>query len=1345
MNQHPSDSLGYLLDPLKPTHPSKPTEATVPPQAAAGEALPSVPDHLPPPLRGLGGALALGVLIAAGLAGHHFTFSIFFGADFIFGSIFALLALQIFGIGRGVVAALIISSILCLGWGHHYGLIIMTAEVAVVGWLNRRRRIGFIQADVLYWLFIGMPLVYVSYHFGMKVPQSHALFLMAKAIVNGLVNILAARLLFAAFAVRLRRSPLSYREAVYTLLAMFVLGPTLIMMALGSRTHFKETDRHTRATLAQSSLRLTDRIETWVANRKSALLYLAEMAASKSPQQMQSYLEQTQKSDINFLRLGLLNSEATVTAYYPLRDELGQANIGKNFADRPFIPTLQQTLKPMLSEVVLGRVGTPKPIVAMLAPVVTQGTYGGYVAGVLSLDQIRGHLDKSMDEEATFYTLLDKNNNVIMTNRTDQKVMAPFDRGEGTLRRPEAGIHQWVPTLPPHALVTERWGNSLYVGESRIGNLAEWTLILEQPLAPFQKALFDRYSRNLAMLLLLLLVSLLVAEIVSRSMTRSLEELGSLTHDLPMRLASEGPAVHWPDSDILESKHLISNFRLMAGSLSEQFNKVRQTNESLERRVEERTRELQASEERYRRVSAMTSDIAYSCVTNKDGRFSIKWMTGAAHAITGYTIEEIKAHGCWCFLVIAEDQDLFEKQVNGLRPGTKGSCELRFRHKDGSLVWVASSAECVAEAQAPGGPMLYGGLEDITDRKRAEQALIESEHRYRRITEGLTDYQYSVRVEQGRAMETTHGLGCEAVTGYTVKDFAANPYLWFTMIPPEDREAARLRVAQILEGQELDPFKHRIIRKDGALRWVSDTSILNKDMAGRLLSYDGVVEDITERMVAEEALRESEARFRGLLQSVDSVAVQSYGPDGTTHYWNQASERLYGYSAEEAIGRSLLDLIVPKDMREGVAQDMRSMWETGVPIPSSELSLLRKDGSPVMVYTSHAIVRVPGHAPEMFCMDVDLTDRKRLEAQLHQSQKMESLGILAGGVAHDMNNVLGAILGLASVHLDMLPPGSPLHRAFTTITKACTRGGNLIQSLLGFARQSLAEDKELDLNALVRDEVRLLERTTLARVRLEIDLAADLRPIRGDASALTHVLMNLCVNAVDAMPDNGTLTLRTRNVSTDWIEVQVEDTGSGMPKAVLEKALDPFFTTKEQGKGTGLGLSIAHSTVMAHHGQMEILSEPGRGTLVLLRFPTCEARDFAADAAPSPRREAPHLSLKVLLVDDDELIQSSMQAILEILNHTVATARTGEEALAALEAGYEPDVVILDLNMPGLGGAGTLPRLRALRPSVPVLLATGRADQTAMNLIEVHPFVTLLSKPFGMKELQQHLEPLRRG
>jgi signal transduction histidine kinase/CheY-like chemotaxis protein len=367
-------------------------------------------------------------------------------------------------------------------------------------------------------------------------------------------------------------------------------------------------------------------------------------------------------------------------------------------------------------------------------------------------------------------------------------------------------------------------------------------------------------------------------------------------------------------------------------------------------------------------------------------------------------------------------------------------------------------------------------------------------------------------------------------------------------------------------------------------------------------------------------------------------------------------------------------------------------------------------------------------------------ERQRAETTLQQDHKMESLGSLAGGVAHDMNNVLGAILSLASAHLTLQPKDGLTYSALATIRDAAIRGAEMVKRLLNFARQGPIESLPMDLNALLLEEARLLERTTLARIRLDLELAPDLRLIYGDASALTHVFMNLCVNAVDAMEAGGRLTLKTCNLAKAMVEVTVQDDGCGMPKEVLDRALDPYFTTKGVGKGTGLGLALVFNAVKAHGGQMEILSQPGEGTQVKLRFPACVTEDLGLLAPVQARSEAGTRTLNVLLVDDDDLIRKSTGMLVEMLGHAVTLTSSGEEAVALLEQGLRPEVVILDMNMPGLGGKGTLPHLRRWCPEVPVLLATGRVGDEAMELIGAYPFVTLLPKPFSMEELQKRLE-----
>jgi two-component system cell cycle sensor histidine kinase/response regulator CckA len=511
--------------------------------------------------------------IAAGLAGNYFKYPIFLNIDFLFGSIFAMLALQFFGLGRGIVAAVAIAGYTYVLWNHPYAIIIMTAEVAVVGWLMTRRKIGMVLADALYWLVIGMPLVYLFYHVIMHVPPSNTYIVMIKQAVNGIANTLVARLIFNGYAIRSRTSQLSYREIVYNLMSFFVLCPTLILLALASRSDFKETDWNIRSSLDQSSQRLDNYLDTWVLNRKNSVVHLAKIAASRSPQQMQLPLEQTKESDANFLRVGLLDREATITAYFPLIDELGQKNIGKNFADRPFIPKLKQTLKPMLSEVVMGKIGTPKPIVSMLAPVIVHGEYDGYIAGIMNLDQVKIQLDKSLAENNTLYTLLDKNGNIILTNRPDQKQMSQLLRGEGSLKRLDKNISQWIPKLPHNTPISERWKKSLYISEAEVGDLAEWKLVLEQPVAPFQKKLYDNYTGKLAILFLLLLVALALAEYLSRRIVVALEQLCILTNALPIKLEKNIKDFVWPESSFEEANHLIENFKEMTDTLAEQNRK----------------------------------------------------------------------------------------------------------------------------------------------------------------------------------------------------------------------------------------------------------------------------------------------------------------------------------------------------------------------------------------------------------------------------------------------------------------------------------------------------------------------------------------------------------------------------------------------------------------------------------------------------------------------------------------------------------------------------------------------------------------------------------------------------
>ncbi|NWJ40928.1 MAG: PAS domain S-box protein [Geothrix sp.] len=593
------------------------------------------------------------------------------------------------------------------------------------------------------------------------------------------------------------------------------------------------------------------------------------------------------------------------------------------------------------------------------------------------------------------------------------------------------------------------------------------------------------------------------------------------------------------------------------------------------------------------------------------------------------------------------------------------------------------------------------------------------------------------------AAQRLHGFSPEEMDGRSTFEF------FHQEDAPRVGEAFQACLAQ--PGQPVR-VEYRYARKDGSWIWMEAVAVNLLDTP----SVQAIVvnsRDISERVAAQQALRDSERFADRILDALrhNLTVLDGEGRilkvNGAWQDFASANGLPAGFPWE---GVNYLDVCAratgaDADTAQAMAEGMKAVLLGGLP----EFTLEYPCHSPGQQRWFQALVTpFQGLGPARLVVShLDITslrkaeeNRLQLERQLQRSQKMESLGSLAGGVAHDMNNVLGSILGMASMHQELHPADSPAQQAFSIIARACQRGGGLVRRLLDFARQDLTETKVVDLNILLQEEVLLLERTTLGRVQCTTELAPQLPFIRGDSSALVHAVMNLCLNAVDAMPEGGELHLRTRPGHRGWVELEVEDTGTGMPSEVLERAMDPFFTTKPPDKGTGLGLSIVYSTVNAHQGTMELHSEPGKGTRVTLRFPTIDFTVVEETPPPLGGLGETARPMDILLVDDDELIRATLGPVIRCLGHRVTLAFSGEEALGRLAAGKVPQVIILDMNMPGLGGQGTLPLLRDRHPDLPVFLATGRVDQAALELARTYPGVTLIPKPFSMRDLKEHLD-----
>lgn len=460
---------------------------------------------------------------------------------------------------------------------------------------------------------------------------------------------------------------------------------------------------------------------------------------------------------------------------------------------------------------------------------------------------------------------------------------------------------------------------------------------------------------------------------------------------------------------------------------------------------------------------------------------------------------------------------------------------------------------------------------------------------------------------------------------------------------------------------------------------------------------------------------------------------------------------LRGTPCENVIGKSMC--CYPRDIQrlfpeDRLLVDMSAESYLGIPLWDSK-------GKPI------GLIAVMGQAPlanreqaeailqmvavrcahELERMQAEV-ERRKIETELLRYQKLESLGSLAGGVAHDMNNVLTAIMGIVSVLHAQFETDPAVRRNLDLVLRATERGRKLVKGLTDFARDRLEDAVPINLNELLVQEAELLNRTTFQRIQVVMQLEEPLPLVLGEPSSLSNVLMNLCVNSIDAMPDGGRLKFGSRSLPGGGVEVHVEDTGQGMTPEVMAKALDPFFTTKPVGKGTGLGLSVVFGAIKAHGGTVEIDSEPGKGTRISLRFPSLGLKSDPIEPAPMDTSAAEVATLRVLLVDDEALLLESISSLFRFLGHHVEMASSGSECLDKLKAGLTVDLVVLDQNMPGLTGIETLGKIRALHPSLPVLLSSGFVDQTVEDAMADYARLGVLRKPFGIDELNSALRAI---
>ncbi|HEV2531430.1 PAS domain S-box protein [Phenylobacterium sp.] len=665
--------------------------------------------------------------------------------------------------------------------------------------------------------------------------------------------------------------------------------------------------------------------------------------------------------------------------------------------------------------------------------------------------------------------------------------------------------------------------------------------------------------------------------------------------------------------------------------------------------------------------------------------------------------------------------------------------------KDGSRFWAMATLHAVRDDT--GAMIGFAKItRDMSAQREAELALSESERRFRLLVEGVVDYAIYMLDVNGAI--TNWNRGAERIEGFRADEVVGRHFSMF--YAQEDRQAglpSQALSTSLAEGRyETEGWR---LRRDGTRFWASVVIDPIHDDHGVHIGFASITRDISERKAAEEALMESERQFRLLVSGVVDYALYMLDPNGVVTSWNAGAEHIKGYRADEVIGQHFSRFYTDADRAAGgPMRALQTAAETGR--YEAEGWRVRKDGT--LLWASVVLDAIRDETGQLIGyakITRDITDKRnaqlelqRAHDQLAQAQKMEALGQLTGGVAHDFNNLLMVVSGQAQLLRRKLADDPRALRSLDAIETSARRGEDLTRHLLSFARRQRLQPVSVALEERLRGLRELLAASLPATVQLVIDLPRKLWPVEADISELELALLNLTVNARDAMPAGGSLTLTAENVTLrpgdpsdlvgDFVALTVTDTGVGIPADILPKVFDPFFTTKDVSKGTGLGLSQVYGFAQQSGGRIAVASELGQGTAFTLHLPRANATAKVAQPEEEPGEVAS--GARILVVEDNPEVAEVAAGMLEQLGHKVQVVGNAAAAMSVIHEQEAPDLVFSDIVMAGeVDGIGLAKRLREDAPNLPVLLATGYS-QAAERIGDEFP---ILRKPYGMKELGQ--------
>ena len=733
----------------------------------------------------------------------------------------------------------------------------------------------------------------------------------------------------------------------------------------------------------------------------------------------------------------------------------------------------------------------------------------------------------------------------------------------------------------------------------------------------------------------------------------------------------------------------------------------------------------------------------FVCIASVDGR--LLKVNPAWEIHFGYRQEELLSTP-FLDLIHPDDREATRKQVANKSIGAGAQYFLnRYRTKDGSYRWLEWNSTPV------NGNLLYAIARDITSRVEQEKETRLWADAFRYCSHGI-----AIGLPSGNAILTCNEAYAR-MCRKTVREIEGVPII--SMYVPEEHE----RVAGLLHDADRKGFvsyESRMVRSDGKIFPVQMEIVSISDDRGTPMYRIATVQDITERQNSQMALIESEVRFRSAVESApEGIFIQTRG---NFAYLNPAAMKMFGATTPgQLVGSPILDHVHP-DFRKIIADRIRTINRDLLEVPLLEEKMLRLDGTSFDAEISAVpFVYDNWHGALVFMRDITerkLAEKERsgLEKQLVQSQKLESIGRLAGGVAHDLNNLLTPILGYSEILSRKFEPDDARRKNLKVMHDAALKARDLIRQLLAFSSSQALEFRMFDLNAVVRGFQPLLRRTIRANVEITYRFDEKELSMLGDAGQIEQIIMNLAINADDSMPSGGTLKIETSETIVEagkksifekmpdghYVSLSVSDNGEGMDREIMSHVFEPFFTTKPKGKGTGLGLSTVYGIVKQHGGFIKVTSEPGQGSCFRIYFPMKTGEVCGTDPANESVSSGKN-SGNVLVVEDDDLVRSFVEQSLQLEGFDVWSAASGEEALEML-AGKScvPDLLLTDLVMKGINGKELVEKVVRLLPEIRVIYMSGYTNNIISNHGVTNKKFVFLQKPFTVKSLVEKVREM---